>query len=1826
MKESRSMNNTELHTEVRTTFRTFLKSAFDKGDYATDDVIAFVLPLFEELLSFHELNQVASFENEDSLFITENRLDIDERLSHNKKENLSKVKNLFKEFRSSNFIITGKEKFETEVEVGSVSRENLLVHWNVNEPLTLPAYIRGYNCFEIILDHHDVQTDIFCLGLILGSMSLSLDLYDEEDLKTFVEYRRNPVQYNERIHPTISSLITEMTELDRTKRTQDLYDVIYRLRHYREYDPLRETDLSSIPGWINKEIRERNHFILNKLRNRLFDTSRRNRLLYYKPNARFVNLTVSSVPMVLHYQSIRPDLLFTWNEDIAGKVKGMNEIVLNKYLRFEDHAYLPSSLDKIRVESQRAVQEYGFSQLKLVVAFLNWHNLKENMTERIQSPLLLIPVELKKSKRLKEDHYSIRILDNTAEVNPVVANQLRELYGIKLPDFVDLEEMELDKFYSLLKSQIDSANQGIQLHYVDKPRIKLIHSVAKQTLSNYRKRLRRSGNKLDSYKNIAYSYQPEHYKPLGLEIFKQRIEQRATYLEFLINEDIRLSSGNLTGETKERQLFEIADSEENPYSWDFDLCNIVLGNFNYKKMSLVRDYNQVVDNNIPNTVFNELFNDQPRQLKEKAAGSNLADDWSHVISADPAQSEAILHSRTNESYIIQGPPGTGKSQTITNLIADFISRGKSVMFICEKRAALDVVHHRLKQNGLDELCCYIHDSQSDKREFVKNLKETYEDFSKNKLPLEEIKNQRKAVIKAINDEVNKLKEFHSVNGTETENIGIKVRSLIERIIELRDHRISLSAAEKELLPIYKTWMESHDTIVRLCAELEEAGNEPAFAEHPFNRLNDSILRADDPNNQLQKLIVPARDLLKQIKEALREINIPSDLIVSLKQLKNLIEDAIVLQPIADSGNLKLIDKSNKEAKDFEKVISAHHKLKQAFVKAAEKNQNWINKLCEEELTYSIGIAQKYEKSFFKFLNSEWRRMKRQMSANYDFSKQKVKIPYSVIFGLLKEEYELKAAAEESQNALKQQYHISDIEETNAAIESMRKKIGDKEIDFLIAHPEADNIVRRISKLNDSVQRLESNIRFGLYEGDYSLEEISDHIDNVLANSGSLSQLSHVLKEFASLPEKLKEAVRKISMNPLQAESVIAQKAYDELLRYNKIFAAIDGPAIARSSAIIENNYNRLLHINADYVRASVRQRFISNLELCNTALSQLNAEQKQFKKNYNEGRKILENEFNKSMRYKSIRELSTKESGMILRDIKPVWLMSPLSVSDSLPISNNFDVVIFDEASQITLEEGIPALYRSQQAIIVGDDKQMPPTNFFTAAAEDPDDLETVSSDEDDEILNSDADSLLVQGVRKLNSTMLRWHYRSRSETLISYSNHAFYEAGLLTIPDQSIRHDEKKPIEVSDSFQAANNVDFLYDRSISFHHLTNSIYEKRSNVEEARYIANLVRELLKRNVEESIGIVAFSQEQQQTIEDALSELSKEDKEFEALFEKACQRTENDQFVGLIIKNLENIQGDERDIIIMSVCYGYDAKKRMIMNFGPINKKGGEKRLNVIFSRAKKHMAVISSIKYFDITNEYNTGANYFRRFLQYAESISTGNLDSARVILDSLILNQKRQEISTAGTIVMREIKSQLQKEGFIVNEQVGQSEFKCSLAIRKNIEDDKYCLSILIDDEKHYSATNLVEQYFQRPAILKQFGWKLIRVFARDWLHNRDVVMKQIHNAIEGVVDPLIEAPNSNFPSYESEEIVPEKIPMQTEAIDTTYENVVFERLEFKDEASNKFWEIGVKEDKIIVKFGRIGTKGQLQIKTFADNSKAESQKEKLREEKLNKGYRRV
>ncbi|MGH8245249.1 MAG: AAA domain-containing protein, partial [Gammaproteobacteria bacterium] len=419
--------------------------------------------------------------------------------------------------------------------------------------------------------------------------------------------------------------------------------------------------------------------------------------------------------------------------------------------------------------------------------------------------------------------------------------------------------------------------------------------------------------------------------------------------------------------------------------------------------------------------------------------------------------------------------------------------------------------------------------------------------------------------------------------------------------------------------------------------------------------------------------------------------------------------------------------------------------------------------------------------------------------------------------------------------------------------------------------------------------------------------------------------------------------------------------------------------------------------------------------------------------------------------------------GQVIQDLKPIWLMSPLSVSDTLPLDPElFDVVIFDEASQIPMEEAIPAIYRSHQAIVVGDEMQLPPTTFFTSVRSED---ESVNVEEEGERIevDLDSDSFLTQSAQNLPSTLLAWHYRSRYESLISYSNAAFYSGNLYTIPDRQRSVAGRPELIVTASEQGAAHVDGLLARSISFHFLEHGVYEDRRNPNEAAYIAELVRGLLQRDTKLSVGLVAFSEAQQEEIENALSRLAETDAEFAARLETESVREENGVFCGLFVKNLENVQGDERDIILMSVCYGHDANDRMLMNFGPINQRGGEKRLNVIFSRAKYHMAIVSSIRHSDITNDFNDGANSLKNFLHYAEAVSRGDEATARRVLENLNpLTRKALAPLSKGDAVVEQLAAALRARGYEVDLNVGQSKFRCDLAVRGK-SDSLYQLGIL-------------------------------------------------------------------------------------------------------------------------------------------------------------------
>jgi hypothetical protein len=464
--------------------------------------------------------------------------------------------------------------------------------------------------------------------------------------------------------------------------------------------------------------------------------------------------------------------------------------------------------------------------------------------------------------------------------------------------------------------------------------------------------------------------------------------------------------------------------------------------------------------------------------------------------------------------------------------------------------------------------------------------------------------------------------------------------------------------------------------------------------------------------------------------------------------------------------------------------------------------------------------------------------------------------------------------------------------------------------------------------------------------------------------------------------------------------------------------------------------------------------------------------------------------------------------------------------------ANLFDVVIFDEASQVPLEESVPTIFRGRQTIVVGDEMQLPPTDFFSAKQID--DEDDIIIEQNGQQLNYDlnSDSLLNHAARSLPSTMLGWHYRSRSEALISFSNWAFYDGRLLTVPDHRLLTAASQSGALADPESTVDcGTDLLLSRPLSFHLLRDAVYDQRRNRNEANYIAHLVFGILKRRSGLSIGVIAFSEAQQSEIVAALNRLAQDHDDFHGLYDEELEREVDGQFVGLLVKNLENIQGDERDVVILSICYGPGPSGRMLMNFGPINKGGGEKRLNVAFSRAKKFMAVVSSIQHAAISNDYNDGANCLKNYLRYAEAVSLGAAGAAKRVLNTITRwnDSEATGDQDQADSVCQKLAVALRHCGYIIDSNIGQSHFRVDLGVRKDGDAD-YRLGILVDSMLTYQQSEALEREMMRPRLLRAFGWRLAMVLAKDWYDHRELELKRIVALIEGTGDSAQQTELSN------------------------------------------------------------------------------------------------
>ncbi|MBC8225245.1 DUF4011 domain-containing protein [Candidatus Bathyarchaeota archaeon] len=455
---------------------------------------------------------------------------------------------------------------------------------------------------------------------------------------------------------------------------------------------------------------------------------------------------------------------------------------------------------------------------------------------------------------------------------------------------------------------------------------------------------------------------------------------------------------------------------------------------------------------------------------------------------------------------------------------------------------------------------------------------------------------------------------------------------------------------------------------------------------------------------------------------------------------------------------------------------------------------------------------------------------------------------------------------------------------------------------------------------------------------------------------------------------------------------------------------------------------------------------------------------------------VLMREAAKKRRHMPLRNLFERIPNLVRR-LKPCLMMSPISVSQFLiPGGIHFDLVVFDEASQIYTEDAVGSIYRGDTLVVAGDPKQLPPTPFFQHTLDEDFDWDEDAYEFD--VFDSVLDECMSIG---LPVQMLRWHYRSKHDSLISFSNDRFYNGNLVLFPASRMGSS---------------------DLGLEFVHVKDGVYDRggrRNNVREAEVVADLVFEHFERRPEKTLGVVTFSLSQMNTVQDTVEARLRERPRFEKFFVE-------DRLDGFFVKNLENVQGDERDVMIFSVGYGFDENGRITMNFGPLNKQGGERRLNVAVTRAREKVVLVSSIKYDDIKLESTQaeGVHSLHHYMRYAER-RPRNLDDIAA-----------EEVSLTSPLD-DEVAEEVRRLGYRTVPWVGSGVFRVDLGVVDPDDPGRFILGIMCDGENYVTADTARDRDRLRIQVLENLGWRIHRVWSPDWVQRRETEAKRLAEALK-------------------------------------------------------------------------------------------------------------
>lgn len=1080
--------------------------------------------------------------------------------------------------------------------------------------------------------------------------------------------------------------------------------------------------------------------------------------------------------------------------------------------------------------------------------------------------------------------------------------------------------------------------------------------------------------------------------------------------------------------------------------------------------------------------------------------------------ADSSQLVAVRAAREGRTFVLEGPPGTGKSQTIANIIADALGNGKRVLFVAEKMAALSVVRRRLGRDGLGPFCLELHSARASKKEVLRQLGEAL-DARRADEPSDW--NGTCAALQQVRERLNSyVRELH-----EPRQSGESVYQMIGRLGSLGDGtRVDLGIVDYSAV----AEGELHGLRDQVSTLGDVAGAVDPVGAHPLRGVGRAEWSFALPDE--------ARGLVRDASAALEAFRCATERFVAAAlaraaegQSSGTTADAERIAAGFSEAELDALGASAETLSDCQFPPSG--------VLEAAANEDSVRALTDclargrEVAVREAALLERYRSELFDA----------DLLGMLDGAKQARQKPGFVRwFFAGKVRKRVRPYCKGSPGGIGA--IVADIEEAvwiaaerrelarpdSQAARSFGTQWGGHRADFDTLDRQLAWAVRFHSasgglRSSDSGHRLYGALATTVRES--SRGPITDSALGSAAESFGSAQRTWA--DAWGPVQELLEIDRKVAWGAATAAAWFA-RAGETLERWSaglrslndwcawrreraaacasglgKLVTAYEQGEIERGElgAVFERSFGERWLVQVADASAPIRE---FNARAHTSAIERFRELDKEVIRltrrvvvaglaerlpgvgpSVSPGSEvgILRRELEKRSRHMPTRRLIESLPNLLPR-LKPCFLMSPLSVAQYLdPEQPPFDLVVFDEASQIPAWDAVGSIARGADVIVVGDSKQLPPTNFFG----------TVDSGDDDERLVVPVDDELESILQECNASgvpglRLRWHYRSRHESLIAFSNHHYYDDELHTFPS---------PVAHSPEL------------GVSFHRVEGAVYDRggsRTNrVEAEAVVAEVVRRLGEPGATGSIGVVTFNAPQQGLIEDLFDEARRAHPEIEPFFTNAEEP--------VFVKNLENVQGDERDTIIFSVGYGPDADGRMSMNFGPLNVEGGERRLNVAVTRSRYRLLVFCSMQpeTIDLSRTRATGVHHFKRFLMYAQRGPGAIAESAAAHTGA----STPSELESA-------VRAALESRGWAVASRVGLAGYRVDLAVVDPERPGEYLVGIECDGPMYRNANTARDRDRTRSSVLGGLGWRLVRVWSTAWRLDPEGCLGQIEDAI--------------------------------------------------------------------------------------------------------------